>query len=94
MKIKPGFELRNICGYHMVIAFGEENVNFSNVIQMNDSAAFLWKKMAPLDFDTATMARALMEEYEVDEPTALADVEKIAQQWKDAGLIEDDANPT
>ena len=39
MKIKKGFELRNVCGEHVVIATGIENVDFSKMITLNESAA-------------------------------------------------------
>ena len=89
MKIKTGFELRTICGYHMIIAFGEENVDFSLIVQLNESAAFLWQKMLGTVFDSSMMAEALTEEYDVDKDTALRDSETIALQWKEAGLVED-----
>ena len=45
MKAKPGFNLRNVCGEQIIVAEGKENIDFSNIISMNESAAYLWKKV-------------------------------------------------
>ena len=42
MKLKSGFELRDVCGEKVVIAQGIENVDFSKLITLNESAAYLW----------------------------------------------------
>lgn len=44
MKTKIGFNLRQVCGENIIVAEGEENIDFSNIISMNESSAFLWKK--------------------------------------------------
>lgn len=90
MKIKKGFNLRTICGQHAIIAEGIENIDFSNIIQMNDSAATLWEKLQDLSsFTTQDMARLLMEEYDVSYDIALQDSETLAGQWKEAGIVTD-----
>ena len=35
MKIKPGFELRKICGENIVISHGMENISFTKVINLD-----------------------------------------------------------
>ena len=42
MKIKNGFELREVCGENVIIAHGVDNIDFTKVISLNESAAFLW----------------------------------------------------
>ena len=39
MKAKNGFNLRTVCGENILVAEGEENIDFSNIISMNDSSA-------------------------------------------------------
>ena len=39
MKIKKGFELRDICGEKVIIASGIENIDFNKMISLNESAA-------------------------------------------------------
>ena len=89
MKTKQGFRLRQVCGENVIVGEGIENIDFSKIISMNESAASLWQKVAGTDFTTADLARLLCDEYEVDEATALRDAETVATQWKEAGIAED-----
>jgi hypothetical protein len=88
MKIKKGFELRTVCKENIIVAFGEENIDFSKVISLNESAALMWRAVLGKDFSAEDMADALMQEYEVDRETALKDAQTMLQQWLEVGLIE------
>ena len=88
MKIKKGFELRKICGENIVIAHGVENIDFTKIITLNESAAFIWQQVEGEDFTEEEMAKLLLDEYEVDETQALADVKALTESWKQAGLVE------
>ena len=88
MKAKKGFNLREICGEHILIAEGKENIDFTKIISMNESAAYLWNKLQDKDFTTEDIAKLLTEEYEVDQATALQDAEKLAKTWVEAGICE------
>lgn len=88
MKIKKGFELRKICGENIVIAHGVENIDFTKIITLNESAAFIWQQVEGKDFTEEEMAKFLLDEYEVDETQALADVKALTESWKQAGLVE------
>lgn len=90
MKAKKGFNLRTVCGENIIVAEGKENIDFSNIISMNESSAYLWRKVQQMDsFDAEDMARLLTEEYEVDDSTALADCQTLAAQWLQAGIVEE-----
>ena len=89
MKVKKGFKLRNVCGEYIVVAEGVENIDFSRVISLNDSAAYLWQNIHDKDFTADDMAAVLLEEYEIDKETATKDSENLIAQWKDAGMVEE-----
>lgn len=89
MRIKKGFEMRVICGEAIVVAHGLENIDFSKIINLNESAAYLWRAVEGKDFDAPMLARLLTEEYEVDSETALCDATKMMEDWRNAGLVED-----
>lgn len=94
MKTKIGFNLRQVCGENIIVAEGEENIDFSNIISMNESSAFLWKEAQQLEsFTIADLVRILTAEYEVDEATATEDVTKLTAQWGSAGILEGDDIP-
>ncbi len=88
MKIKEGFELRTLCDEHIIVACGRKNIDFSKVINLNESAALMWNAVIGKDFTVEDMAAALTAEYEVDEATALADAGRIAAEWVEIGIAE------
>ena len=88
MKIKEGFVLRTICGQNVVSGEGTANVNFSKLVSLNDSAAYLFKAVGQEDFTPERLADLLTKEYEVDRETALKDAETLCAQWKEIGIAE------
>lgn len=88
MKTKKGFVLRNVCGENIIVAEGKENIDFTKIISMNETAAYLWKNVEGKDFDSDTLMSLLINEYEVDDATANKDAKNIAKQWIEAGIAE------
>ena len=88
MKAKPGFNLRVVCGENIIVAEGEENIDFSNIISMNESSAYLLQNIQGKEFTHEDLVGLLTQEYEVDEATALKDVKALTELWLQAGIIE------
>ena len=89
MKIKKGFQLQNVCGEHIIIPAGEENMDFSRIISLNPTAAYLWENVVKSEnFTVEDMAQLLLDEYEVEEDVALEDCKLIAECWAEMGLLE------
>ncbi len=86
MKINEGFELREMCGEHIIIATGVANIDFSKVISLNESAAYLWREVEDKEFTPETLADLLTEKYDIDDATALADATALTQRWVEAGI--------
>lgn len=94
MKVKNGFNIREVCGENIIVAEGDENIDFSNIISMNESSAYLWQEVQKLDnFTIDTLTQLLCEQYEIDEATAKKDVTTLATQWAAAGIIEGEDMP-
>ena len=94
MKVKNGFNLREVCGENIIVAEGDENIDFSNIISMNESSAYLWQEVQKLDnFTIDTLTQLLCEQYEIDEATAKKDVTTLSTQWAAAGIIEGEDMP-
>ena len=90
MKVKSGFNLRDVCGEQIIVAEGKENIDFSNIISMNESSAYLWREAQQRDSFTAKdLADLLLKEYEIDEETALKDSESLIEQWVKAEIVEE-----
>ncbi len=77
-----------ICGETIVVAHGRDNMDFSRVISLNESAAYLWNKVKGANFTAEQLADLLTEEYDVDRETALQDSNKMMIDWADAGLVD------
>ncbi|MBR6882110.1 MAG: PqqD family protein [Bacteroidales bacterium] len=88
MIIKEGFVLRTICGQNVVSGEGTSQVNFSKLVSLNDTAAYLFKAVQGREFTAETLANLLLDEYEVDRETALKDAESLCAQWKEIGIAE------
>ena len=88
MKTKPGFKLRNVCGERIIVAEGKENIDFSKIISMNESAAFLWSAIEGKEFTENDLVSLLTGEYNIDAHTAAEDVKAIVKQWEQAGITE------
>lgn len=87
MKIKKNFVLRNVADTWMVLPLGEETVNFTNMMTLNESGAMLWGVLET-GCDKADLIEALTREYEVTEETAAADVESFLERLTQAGCLE------
>lgn len=88
MKTKKGFNLRQVCGENVIVAEGAENIDFSSIISMNESSAYLWNNIQGKEFDKNNLVELLTQEYDVDADTAAKDVEALVAQWLKAGIIE------
>lgn len=87
MRVKKGFINRNVCGESVLLATGQENIDFTNIISLNETANFLWKELAQReDFTIDDMVELLTGEYEVEADEAKADCQALVQQWTDAGI--------
>lgn len=88
MKKKPGFALRSVCGEEFLIAEGLENIDFSKLISLNESSAFLWSKVADdEEFTVQSLVALLLDEYEVTEQQATEDVAALCRSMIAAGVI-------
>jgi len=89
MKIKEGYLLRQVAGSNIIVAVGDEAVNFNGIKTLNETGAFLWKQIE-LGADEELVVKALMDEYEVDEETAKEDVKEFINLLIYNGLIENE----
>lgn len=93
MKKKTGFEVRDIAGEKVVVAYGLENIDFSKMISLNETAYFVWDQIEPGEvIDIEKLVKAMMKEYEIDEKTALKDISDLIKRWEEEGLVEEEDN--
>lgn len=87
MRLLDGFVLRSICNEHIVTGEGLARVDFSKVISLNSTAAYLWEQVQDKDFTAEDLVDLLTERYDVDRERARADVDKLLVSWREAGLM-------
>lgn len=88
MRAKSGLNLRDVCGEHVLVAEGKENIDFSDIISMNETSAYLWEKIQDKEFDAETLATLIVEAFDIDFDTALADSKGLIKQWERCGILE------
>lgn len=88
MKIKPGFELRDVCGEKVIFANGISNIDYTKFNVSNETGAFIFSLIEQGTADEAKMVEALTAEYDIDAETAKTDVHNFCQALIDAGIAE------
>ncbi|MBQ3330457.1 MAG: PqqD family protein [Ruminococcus sp.] len=87
MKVKENFVLKKIGGSYMVVPVRTRAVDFSGIIKLSESGAFLWKILEK-GADREELIARILEEYEVDEATAAADIDRFLMRLREADLLE------
>ena len=87
MQIKKDFTIQKVGGSYIAVAVGETSKNFHGMVRLNETGAFLWKKMAQADVTVDELVDALLAEYDVDRETASRDVENLVNQFRESGIL-------
>ena len=87
MKIRKGYSLRSLGKEFILVPEGLEAVDFTCMISMNESAAFLWKSLEGKDFDNETIIQLLIDEYDISRDAAEKDVDSFLQTLKKADVV-------
>ena len=86
-KLKSGFILRKIGTQCMAVPVGAQTSHIHGMIALSESGELLWNALCS-GADEAALAALLTEEYEVDEATALEDVNAFLQGLEAQGALE------
>jgi hypothetical protein len=88
MKTKSGLILRSIAGCQIVVSVGERVLDFNGMINLNDTGAFLWKRLEVGATEDELVAAVLEAYTDVDEQTARESVRAFTKTLLDAGVID------
>ncbi len=88
MKIKDGFVIEKVGDGYLAVAVGERAEEFSGLVRMNSTGAFLWKLIEERDLSSEELLDALLREYDVDKETASADIARFERQLSEGGILE------
>lgn len=87
MKIKSGFQLRQIAGASVVVATGDAAKSFSGIINLNDTAATLFEKLLT-GATREELIATLTSEYEVTADKAAQSVDRFIEELQKADLLQ------
>ncbi len=87
MKVKKDFILRKVSDSYIVVPVGEAVVDFSGMVNLNESGACLFEALQKGATEDE-LVEALLSEYDVEETVARADVKRFISKVKDAGILE------
>ena len=89
-RTRPGAVLARICGEYLLVAAQSLRDSLPYVTQLNESSAFLWKKLES-GADEQTLEQCVLEEYEVeDRDAARAAIRDFMEQMRSAGYLVED----
>ena len=86
MHILSGFQVRRIQDEVIAVPTGEAGQAFSGIIGLNEIGQFLFEQLRSEQTEDS-LVRAVLDEYEIDEPTARADVMASLDHLRGAGLL-------
>lgn len=88
MKIREGFILKEIAGSYVVVPVGQDLVDFSSMITLNETGAFLWEKLCD-GIEAEELCNEVVNEYQgVTKEEALSDIEEFVKVLKEKNILE------
>ncbi len=88
MKIVDGYMLKNIANAYVVVPVGSRSVDFSAIISVNETGAFIWRQLEK-DTTPEAILQNMLEEYEVTEAQAKEDLDAFIQKLREAELLQE-----
>ena len=73
----------------MIATVDGQSNKHSVVYTLNETAAALWEQVKNREFDTPELVQWMCNEYDIDETTALKDIQHTLEEWKNFGLLEE-----
>lgn len=87
MKLKYEFAVRTVVGEHVLIPLGEGALAFSGIITTSEVGVFLVGLLGQ-EISRVELLTRMMEEYDVDETTARADLDEFLAHLEQLSLLE------
>ena len=87
MKIKDGFVLKEVSGQIVVVPVGDAVINFNGMLTLNKTGRFLFEVLRE-EKTVEELANLLVEKYDIDYDSALADVERFVAELASNDILE------
>ena len=89
MKLDGSFELKTLAGQSIVVPGKLKNMDFTNLLTLNETAAVVWERMTQGEFEVDDLVKTLTDAYEVGEAQAHEDVVALLAKIRELGMIEE-----
>lgn len=89
MRIKKGFVMQKIAGKTVVVSTGELSREFHGMIELNETAAFIWQGVVE-GKSIDVIASDFAQEFAIPLEKATDDVTALVAKMKANGVVEDD----
>jgi len=88
MKIKKGFVLEKVGESYLACATGKLAREFSGLVKLNETGAFIWGLFANGDITIEAAADKMIAEYDISREIALRDIETFVGNLMQNGILE------
>ena len=88
MRTKKDLVLRPLGDQFILVAEGNAMADFTQMVSMNASSAYLWESVEDKDFNLPMLADLLVEAYGIPKEQAEHDAAIALDDWKRIGIVE------
>ncbi len=88
MKLKESINVRKIGNEHILIADKDGHLDYTCVVSLNESAAYLLRETGKQDFSVELWADLLVAKYGIDSQQAHTDAAALLNSLTKAGVID------
>lgn len=88
MKIKSGFVIEKVGTGYLAVAVGERAQEFSSMVRLNSTGAFLWNCLSDNDMTHEELLDRVLATYDVAREAALADIVAFEKILIENGILE------
>ncbi len=87
MKLRENLTVRRIGDEYLMISNSQIGLDYTNVIKLSDSAAYLIERTGDREFTTDTWVDYILEKYDVEHHVATTDVQILIDTLTKEGII-------
>ncbi|MGV8963226.1 MAG: PqqD family protein [Candidatus Saccharimonadaceae bacterium] len=89
MKLRDNLTIRKIGDEHMIVSESGSSLDYTRVISLNSSAAYLVQEVKQKEFTKEEWVSLLIDKYNVEKERAEADVQALIDKLEKEGLFDE-----
>jgi hypothetical protein len=88
MKIKSGFVLQQVGTGYLAVAVGDRSNEFSGLVRMNGTGAFLWNLLCEGDMTHEQLVEKMLSEYDATREQVEGDITAFENKLRENGILD------